>query len=115
MKIFMDFKCLEDYDPAINKRTIHFGDHMNVLIPFKRSESGIPEWWHAYNDVKHEELKRYHRGNLENSLTALAALKLLHFSLTQYETSRIFVDMGIPYDEYGNLTVKLLFSNLCEK
>jgi hypothetical protein len=36
-----------------------------------------PDWWHAYNDVKHERNNNYHQANLENTLNAFAGLLIL--------------------------------------
>lgn len=108
-------KCLEDYDPLLNKRSLNFVNNLKILVPFERSASGLPEWWHAYNDVKHEELMKYYRGNLEFSFTALAALKLFHYSITQSLESRIFVNVGLNIEDSPDLKEEdLLFSGIVE-
>jgi hypothetical protein len=35
---------------------------------------GIPDWWTAYNKVKHHRNTDYHKGNLKNCLNAVAGL-----------------------------------------
>ncbi len=35
---------------------------------------GVPDWWTAYNKVKHHRNTDYHRGNLKNCLNAAAGL-----------------------------------------
>ncbi len=42
-------------------------------VTFKRP----PQWWNAYNSVKHSDFEKFHEGNLENCLNALAALASL--------------------------------------
>ncbi len=36
--------------------------------------TGIPDWWTAYNKVKHQRNTHYDRGNLKNCLNAIAGL-----------------------------------------
>ena len=35
---------------------------------------GVPDWWTAYNKVKHHRNTDYHKGNLRNCLNAVAGL-----------------------------------------
>ncbi|HEY5041241.1 MAG TPA: hypothetical protein VIK53_04505 [Verrucomicrobiae bacterium] len=35
-----------------------------------------PDWWQSYNSVKHQRLDNYDKGNLQNALNAVAALKV---------------------------------------
>lgn len=39
--------------------------------------TGVPDWWTAYNKVKHHRNTDYHRGNLKNCLNAAAGLFVL--------------------------------------
>ena len=39
--------------------------------------TGVPDWWTAYNKVKHQRNTDYHKGNLKNCLNAAAALFVL--------------------------------------
>ncbi len=49
------------------------------LIPYRglENEGTSLEWWDAYNDVKHSDLEKLARGNLVNSINALAAVATL--------------------------------------
>lgn len=38
---------------------------------------GVPDWWTAYNKVKHHRNTDYHRGNLRNCLNAVAGLFII--------------------------------------
>jgi hypothetical protein len=38
------------------------------------SKGNNPDWWKAYNDVKHERDKHYKAANLKNTLSAIAGL-----------------------------------------
>ncbi len=39
--------------------------------------TGVPDWWTAYNKVKHHRNTDYHKGNLKNCLNAAAGLFVL--------------------------------------
>lgn len=38
-----------------------------------------PDWWQAYNKVKHHRSTDFHRANLENTLNALAGLLVINY------------------------------------
>lgn len=89
-------KFLEEYVIELETMAIDVVTSLKSIIPFQKGEHGIPNWWHAYNDVKHDESNKYQQGNLENALTGLAALKLIHYVICRDVESRIFVNPGIP-------------------
>jgi hypothetical protein len=37
----------------------------------------VPDWWRAYNEVKHHRHERYNSANLKNALNAVADLFLI--------------------------------------
>ena len=43
------------------------------------SDNRNPDWWRAYNKVKHERDSNYHQATLRNALNSLGALLLLCF------------------------------------
>lgn len=50
------------------------------IQPFKQWKKEDPEvlpWWKAYNDIKHNRVKNFEEGNLENLINALGALYFL--------------------------------------
>jgi hypothetical protein len=55
------------------------------------STTDLPQWWGAYNAVKHQEIEKLEEGNLKNVLNAFAALFAL-FVLTDKEGG-----LGYPY------------------
>lgn len=62
------------------------------FIPFKRfAERKSPEWYGAYNQVKHDRERNLHLANLENCMNAVAAVLVLLYS--QFGT------FGVP--DYG--------------
>jgi len=94
--IYGFIKFLEKYVPELKIMAIDLVTNLKSIIPFQKGEKGIPNWWHAYNDVKHDEPNKYQQGNLENALTGLAALKLVHYVICRSIESRVFVNPGIP-------------------
>ena len=94
--IYGFLKFLEDFIFELELLTIDLVTNLKSIIPFKKGESGIPNWWHAYNAVKHDEPNKYQQGNLENALTGLAVLKLVHYNICRSIESKIFVNLGIP-------------------
>jgi hypothetical protein len=36
--------------------------------------NGVPDWWTAYNKIKHHRDSEYHRANLRNALNSVAGL-----------------------------------------
>lgn len=53
--------------------------------------TGIPDWWTAYNKVKHHRNTDYHRGNLKNCLNAVAGLfvVILYFYKEKAENAEL--------------------------
>ena len=43
-------------------------------------DEGVPDWWTAYNKVKHRRQSEYHRANLKNAIDSVAGL----FVMTLY-------------------------------
>lgn len=91
---------LEYMDPSLEKRRIIFTPNYKIIIPFQKNpETGIPNWWHAYNDVKHNEIKNYSSGNLENTITALASLAILRTSVSMQTNALLFKNIGVVYPD----------------
>lgn len=81
-----------------------------LIRPWKEWEKGAnPDWWHAYNDLKHERNIYFDKANLENTIASLAGLfgSLLYlYKVTNAEAklnpwSIIFDCKGSP----GNLLI----------
>lgn len=53
--------------------------------------TGVPDWWTAYNKVKHHRNTDYHRGNLKNCLNAVAGLfvVILYFYKEKAENAEL--------------------------
>lgn len=63
-----------------------FGLELTPWLNWNETE-GVPEWWTAYNKVKHHRNTDFHRANLKNSLNAVGGLFIvtLHFYKEQAE------------------------------
>ena len=94
--IYGYLKFIESFFPNIKDFPIDINFKVKTIIPLEKGSKNLPEWWHAYNDIKHDELIHYKKGNLENALKALAALKLLHVIITQRYDSKIFSEILVP-------------------
>ena len=86
-----------------------------VIFPYSafKNSNGTPEWWDAYNKVKHGDIHSYELGNLKNTLTALAGTLLLLANLKPRNESKLFDDygLGIADEDEEEFKTKILFSN----
>jgi len=119
LKIKGYIEFLDNIDPSLEKRRIIFTPNYNIIIPFQKNpETGIPNWWHAYNKVKHSEIKNYSYGNLENTITALASLAILRTSVSMQTNALLFKNIGAVFpddDPFIPREQKLLFPTNEEK
>jgi hypothetical protein len=72
-----------------------------MIVPFEdlKTDRGLPQWWNAYNEIKHAEYDKFRLGNLENCVTALAALAILGHLMGEWVNEPVFVNVGIAYKE----------------
>ena len=86
-----------------------------IIFPYSafKNSNGTPEWWDAYNKVKHGDIHNYEFGNLKNTLTALAGILLLFLNIKGRNKSKLFDDYGLGRadEEDEEFKTKLLFSN----
>lgn len=98
---YRDFLRREVLD--IHKRSVHIRPCFlkGTVVPFEelRTTTGTPDWWNAYNAVKHSEYTEFPLGNLEHCVSAVSALALLGFLMGVLGADRLFVNVGIAYDE----------------
>lgn len=72
--------------PAIQIFVPRYG---HTLTPWDNWAHGTnPDWWHSYNNVKHERNKYFHEATLKNALNALGALLILIFYYYSYTLSQ---------------------------
>ncbi len=93
-------KLLLNYEPQTVERSVALRPHktVGIIIPFISINSKkVPYWWNAYNKVKHSEYNSYFMGNLENAVTAVAALKVLEFFSAIVVSDELWVNVGIAY------------------
>jgi hypothetical protein len=50
---------------------------LQFLRPFQDWTSSAPEWWNAYNSVKHDRIENYSNATYAHTVQAMAALHLL--------------------------------------
>jgi len=96
----LDF--LRKYEPQleyIHLRFLHYG---GFLYPFRLEENGVPCWWNAYNDIKHDEIVNISQGNFRNALLSLSALGIIKQSMGRSRDLEIFIIVGYPFSKPEN-------------
>ncbi len=93
-KILLSDKCLS----GIPTQTIAIRRFDIELTPWKDWGTRNPDWWAAYNAVKHDRAANYRMGNLGNALNAVAALGIV----MQYVAgpTNLFVDSSMNFRGY---------------
>ncbi len=98
----------------------HYGIYVRqlnkVIKPFEHwvDEKTPPEWWNAYNAIKHHGLKSKKCANLHNAMYALAALFQLHCSntysrsyLQDFTTNRITNFVNDVYAHFDTISTPI--------
>ncbi|MBI4979413.1 MAG: hypothetical protein HZC28_18195 [Spirochaetes bacterium] len=61
--------------PSMADEKVFAPGHDLTLMPWKRwKQNENPNWWRAYNKIKHERERYFTRANLRNALQSVAAL-----------------------------------------
>jgi hypothetical protein len=105
---------LKEQDDRLYLYSVHFRNRFpdGLILPlYSLKNTKSPQWWEAYNKVKHSEYDEYRSGNLGNAATALAALVILEIILGKPKTDEIWTNIGSRYEEesYDMKTMKRLF------
>lgn len=74
---FPDYYKALNADKMLEKQVAYLVPNYQTVEPFKIESGVTPNWWKNYNDTKHNLPDGFLRGNLGNTLDALAALYLL--------------------------------------
>lgn len=64
----------EQYLELSNAFSIFLTPNLAFLNPFETWIEKVPEWWNAYNSLKHDRIGQYSIATYENSVLALCAL-----------------------------------------
>jgi hypothetical protein len=107
IKDYFDFYT--GYVPDLSKKFIDVAivehGHEYRLQPFWEwdHQPKGPNWWCAYNDVKHSEYKNSKQGNLRNATNAIAAVEMVLrlATVSQQGGTGIFRPLGGPPWEPG--------------
>jgi hypothetical protein len=101
---FWDYKKLllnEDVD--IHRRTLQvrplFPSGMLVPLSALSKPTETPNWWRAYNNVKHSEYENFRDGNLQNAVLSVAALVILEHFVGVSLADGLWVNIGIVYPD----------------
>jgi len=90
---------LHKYEPQLEYIRLRFLHYGGFLYPFKPENNGVPEWWTAYNKIKHEEIESMHQGNFKNTVIGLSALGIIKQSVVQNHDLGIFTVIDYPFSE----------------
>ena len=64
--------------PDIPKHKVFMDRFGMDVVPWENWENNkSPDWWHSYNNVKHNRGKHFQEANLENTFRAIAGLFIL--------------------------------------
>lgn len=89
-------KNIDDYHriivnkfPRFSSMIIDIPQYELQLTPWKEwSQDENPDWWRAYNDVKHKRHNHFADANLENTFNAVAGLFVVIWYLHHEESKR---------------------------
>lgn len=99
-----DYKVfLEAQDNKVYLYSLHFRHRFpdGLILPLYslKNNAKNPQWWLAYNKVKHSEYNEYRFGSLGNASTALASLVILETILGRPRSDEIWTNIGLQYEE----------------
>ena len=63
------------------KVTMFLNTPISLLRPFRNWHVGVPSWWTAYNEIKHDRINKMESATFENTVLALGGL---HQIITNY-------------------------------
>src|SRR6266853_86517 len=94
-----DYKSfLKAQDDRLYLYSVHFRSRFpyGLILPlYSLKNTETPQWWNAYNEVKHSEYDAYRFGNLGNATTALASLVILETILGRPRSDEIWTNIGL--------------------
>ena len=91
-------------DPIVDEKHKHRLSALKVYVPRYSLEfvpwaswakDTNPDWWHSYNNVKHERNRYFNKATLNNALQALAALLAVNYVYCRLELTKT-----VPRDRY---------------
>lgn len=90
-----DFQKVYEKVYSFSNREVYLLSTEEKLMPWSnwQNQNSRPDWWIAYNDVKHNRFENKTKATLENTLYALSGLFLVCVLLKEFRPN--LVDMGI--------------------
>jgi len=81
-------KLLAEHLPVLGEVTTAIPRHGLTFQPWTNLQgTSAPDWWRAYNEVKHQRHEMYKSANLRNALNAVAGLFLITLFLYNKEAT----------------------------
>lgn len=80
----------EKHKHRLSDLRVHVPRYNNLeCVPWETwAKDENPDWWHAYNDVKHERNRYFSKATLKNVLHALAALLAINYFYCRLEITK---------------------------
>ncbi|UZE92482.1 MAG: hypothetical protein IB616_01330 [Methanosarcinales archaeon] len=106
-----DYRTIFEPFYQLSSESVHVLRTKDNVQPFSKFASGkSPNWWGAYNNIKHDRFSNMKEATLGATLTALAGLFLLN--VLHLETRPLLVDLDIiRAGDYAKEFVKGMLSN----
>jgi hypothetical protein len=105
--------------PKLNKMKIKIHRYNLEIEPWDNWQRNItPDWWHAYNEVKHQRDKYFHKAKLQYTVAAIAGLFVAALYLYKEEAENGFLTpfpklLSPPPNCIGNLIKTEFGVSLC--
>lgn len=98
-------EAVMDKHPLVSEAQVSLPRYGLTVVPFRawgRGES--PDWWHAYNSLKHDYEDAFSRGSLGHSLGALSGLLVLllvHCRISGADALMPATELFYPPTDFG--------------
>lgn len=79
----------EHLKERISALKVHLPRYNMALIPWKSwAEDKNPDWWHSYNNIKHERNNHFNEATLRNALHSVAGLLAINYYYCRLELTK---------------------------
>jgi hypothetical protein len=79
----------DEHKQRLSELKVYLPRHNLECIPWDNWKQDInPDWWRAYNEVKHQRNQHYNRATLSNAFHALAGLLVMNYFHCRFELAR---------------------------
>jgi hypothetical protein len=101
----------EEHKQRMSELKVFLPRHNLECVPWENWKEGNldpknqrPEWWRAYNQVKHQRNTHYNRATLSNAFQALAGLLVMNYFHCRFDLTK--ADLPRRYEYRGKLVTR---------